>query len=225
VRKDAEAMLSLYISQATWLHSIPAGWKLVSLATASVALLPTQSVAVLMVAAVLGIAGFLSLGGPGRHRLENLLRTAGLLAAFIGLFQFVVVVGEFGPQDALLTGMISALRLLSLVLLADLISVTTPIGKMLNVMGKLLGPLNLMGVRTDRLALVVGLMVRSASLLRQHFQTMADAYRARVGKSGGIRVIAPLIRQAANANLAMADTLESRRLRSAVEPPLRDKTA
>jgi len=217
-------MLSLYLSQATWLHRIPAGWKLVSLAIASIALLPTQSAAMLMVATVLGIAGFLSLGGPGRRRLVNLLRTAGLLAALIGLFQFVVVVGELGPRDALLAAMISALRLLSLVLLADLISVTTPLGKMLNVMGKLLGPLKLLGVGTDRLALVVGLMVRSASLLRQHFQTMADAYRARIGKSGGIRVIAPLVRQAVNANQAMADTLASRRLRSAAEPLLRDKT-
>lgn len=220
MREHAEAMLSLYISQATWLHRIPAGWKLVSLAIGSVALLPTQSVAVLMVPTVLGIAGFLSLGGPGRHRLENLLRTAGMLSAFIGLFQFVVVVGELGPRDALLAAMISALRLLALVLLADLMSVTTPLGKMLNVMRKLLGLLKLSGVGTDRLALVVGLMIRSASLLRQHFQTMADAYRARVGKSGGVRVIAPLIRQAVKTNQAMADTLTSRQLRSTIEPPL-----
>ena len=218
-------MLSLYLSRVTWLHRIPAEWKLVSLAIASVALLPTQSATVLMVATVLGIAGFLSLGRPGRRRLANLLRTAGLLAAFIGLFQFVVVVGELGPRDALLAAIISVLRLLSLVLLADVISVTTPLGKMLNVMEKLLGPLKLLGVGTGRLALVVGLMVRSASLLRQHFQTMADAYRARIGKSGGIRVIAPLIHQAVNANQAMADTLASRRLRSAAEPLLRDKTA
>ena len=217
-------MLSLYLSRVTWLHRIPAEWKLVSLAIASVALLPTQSATVLMVATVLGIAGFLSLGRPGRRRLANLLRTAGLLAAFIGLFQFIVVAGELGPRDALLAAIISVLRLLSLVLLADLISVTTPLGKMLNVMGKLLGPLKLLGVGTGRLALVVGLMVRSASLHRQHFQTMADAYRARVGKSGGIRVIVPLIRQAVNANQAMADTLTSRRLRSTVEPLLRDKT-
>ena len=213
-------MLSLYISHKTWLHRIPAGWKLAILAVASVALLPTESAAVLIVTTVLGIAGFLSLGGPGRRRLANLLRTAGLLAGFIGSFQFVVTVGEIGPREALLVAMISALRLLSLVLVADLMSVTTPLGKMLNVIRIVLGPLKTLGVKTERLDLVVGLVVRFGSLFRQYFQTIADAYRARVGKSGGIQVVAPLIRQTANANQAMADTLASRRLRSATEPPL-----
>ncbi len=213
-------MLSLYLSQNTWLHRVPAGWKLASLAMASAALLPSQSATVLVVATVLGIAGFLSLGGPGRRRLANLLRTAGLLAAFIGLFQFVVAMGELGPREALLAAMISALRLLSLVLLADLMSVTTPLGKMLNVMKTLLGPLKALGVRTERLALVVGLVVRSASLLSHYFQTIRDAYRARVGKSAGIRIVAPLIRQTAHANQAIADSLASRRLRSTIEPPI-----
>ncbi len=213
-------MLSLYLSQNTWLHRVPAGWKLASLAMASAALLPSQSATVLVVATVLGIAGFLSLGGPGRRRLANLLRTAGLLAAFIGLFQFVVAMGELGPREALLAAMISALRLLSLVLLADLMSVTTPLGKMLNVMKTLLGPLKALGVKTERLALVVGLVVRSASLLSHYFQTIRDAYRARVGKSAGIRIVAPLIRQTAHANQAIADSLASRRLRSTIEPPI-----
>ncbi len=213
-------MLSLYISPDTWLHRVPAGWKLASLAIASAALLPTRSATVLVVAAVLGITGFLSLGRPGRRRLVNLLRTAGLLAAFIGLFQFVVAVGELGPREALLTAMISALRLLSLVLLADLISVTTPLSKMLNVMTTLLGPLKPLGLKTERLALVVGLVVRSASLLSHHFQTIGDAYRARVGKSRGIHVVTPLIRQTVNTNHALADALASRHLRSNTKLPL-----
>ncbi len=213
-------MLSPYLSQNTWLHRVPAGLKLTLLAVTSVALLPTQSPVTLVTATFGGCIGFLSLGGPGLRRLFTLLRTAGMLAACIGLFQFLVVVGELGHLDALLSATISALRLLSLVLIADLVSVTTPLGKMLNVMGALLGPLKTLGVKTERLALVVGLVVRSVSLLRQHFQTVGDAHRARVGKSGGIRVVARLIRQAATANQAMAETLASRRLRSAIEPPL-----
>ncbi len=220
MREHPEAMLSLYISQDTWLHGVPAGWKLGILAVSSVALLPTENAAVLMVTTVLGIAGFLSLGGPGHRRLANLLRTAGLLAGLIGLFQFVVAVGELGPREALLTAMSSALRLMSLVLIADLMSVTTPLGKMLNVMKTLLGPLKALGVKTERLALVVGLVVRSASLLSHYFQTIRDAYRARVGKSAGIRIVAPLIRQTAHANQAIADSLASRRLRSTIEPPI-----
>ncbi len=213
-------MLNPYISQDTWLHRVPAGFKLMGLAMASVALLPTQSPMTLMIATLLGCAGFLSLGRPGRRRLSNLLRTAGLLAAFIGLFQFLVVVGELGPQEATLTAAISALRLFSLVVLADLISVTTPLSKMLNVIEGLLGPLKPLGVRAERLSLVVGMMIRSASLLRQHFQTIGDAYRARLDKSAGIRIVTPLMRQVGHANHALADALASRRLRSNTKLPL-----
>lgn len=213
-------MLNPYISRDTWLHRLPAGWKLIGLAVTSVALLPSHSAAVLALATLLLCMGFLSLGQPGCYRLVNLLRTAGLLAAFIGLFQFLVVVGELRPLGALITAIISALRLFSLVLLADLVSVTTPLSKMLNVVGSLLGPLKPLGVRAERLALVVGMMIRSASLLRQHFQTVGDAYRAKVDKSPGIRIVTPLIRQAANANQALADALASRSLRSNIKLPL-----
>jgi hypothetical protein len=41
------AMLSLYLGQVTWLHRIPAGWKLLALALASVLLLPVTHLWVL----------------------------------------------------------------------------------------------------------------------------------------------------------------------------------
>ena len=146
-------------------------------------------------------------------RLVDVLKTAGLLAAFIGFFQFLFVVREVGSLQALIAAATSALRLLSLVLLADLISVTTPLNKMLNVIRGLLRPLKPLGVKSDRLSLVVGMMIRSASLLRQLSQTAGDAYRARSGKSAGIGIVAPLVRQAVSANLLLAEALQSRALR------------
>ncbi len=209
-------MLSLYISQPTWLHRLPPSLKLMGLATASVALLPAQNLAVLIAVTLAACLGFVSLGQPGYRRLVGALKTAGLLAAFIGFFQFLVVVREVGSLQAVVTATTSSLRLLSLVLLADLISVTTPLSKMLDVIRGLLRPLKPLGVKSDRLSLVVGMMMRSASLLRQRFQTTRDAYRARSGKSAGIGIVAPVVRQAVSTNLLLAEALQSRALR---EPP------
>ena len=209
-------MLSLYISQPTWLHRLPPSLKLMGLATASVALLPAQNLAVLIAVTLAACFGFVSLGLPGYRRLIDVLKSAGLLAAFIGFFQFLVVVKEVGSLQALFTATTSSLRLLSLVLLADLISVTTPLSKMLNVIRGLLRPLKPLGVKSDRLSLVVGMMMRSASLLRQRFQTTWDAYRARSGKTAGIGIVAPVVRQAVRTNLLLAEALQSRALR---KPP------
>lgn len=206
-------MLSLYISQPTWLHRSPPSLKLVGLAAASVALLPAQNLTVLIAATLFASLGFISLGQPGYRRLVDVLKTAGLLAAFVGIFQFLVVVREVGSLQALVTATTSSLRLLSLVLLADLISVTTPLSKMLSVIGGLLGPLKTLGVKSQRLSLVVGMMIRSTNLLRQHFQTIGDAYRARSGKSAGIGIVAPVVRQAVSKNLLLAEALQSRALR------------
>ncbi len=208
-------MLSLYISQSTWLHRLPPSLKLVGLAAASVALLPAQHLTVLIAATLFTSSGFLSLGKPGYRRLVDVLKTAGLLAAFIGFFQFLVVVREVGSLQAVVTATASSLRLLSLVLLADLISVTTPLSKMLKVIEGLLGLLTTLGVKSQRLSLVVGMMIRSASLLRQLFQTAGDAYRARSGKSAGIGIVAPVVRQAVSANLLLAEAFQSRALRRA----------
>ena len=209
-------MLSLYISQPTWLHRSPPSLKLVGVAAASVALLPAQNLTVLIAATLFASLGFVSLGQSGYRRLVDVLKTAGLLAAFIGIFQFLVVVREVGSLQGLVTATTSSLRLLSLVLLADLISVTTPLNKMLNVIRGLLRPLKPLGVKSDRLSLVVGMMIRSASLLRQLFQTAGDAYRARSGKSAGIGIVAPVVRQAVSTNLLLAEALQSRALR---KPP------
>lgn len=213
VNGHAETMLSLYISSPTWLHRLPPSFKLIGLAVASVALLPTQNLALLIVTTTAGCLGFLSLGGPGYRRLVNLLRTTGSLAVLIGLFQFILIVGELGSLQATVTAIISALRLLSLVLLGDLVSVTTPLNKILNLLNGLLRPLKTLGARTEKLSLVVGLMIRAGSLLRQRLDATGNAYRARGGKSAGFRIVAPLIRNAINGNRSLAEALQSRALR------------
>jgi len=206
-------VISLYMSKASWLHRVPASLKMAALATVSVMLLPSQNFSLLSAATLAATLGFLSLGAPGRSRLLILSKTIGLLAALVGLFQFAIVLSEVTIGEALLAALISGLRLLSLVLLADLISITTPLTEMLHVLSATLRPLNRVGYSSHQLSLAVGLMIRGGGLLKQRLDTVNDCYRARTSKSAGFRIIAPMIRQSVQTNLALADALQSRALR------------
>ena len=208
-------MLSLYLSESSWLHRVRPGIKLLVLAMASMALLPSKSLVLLLTVSLLAALGYLSLLAPGRRRLVVLLKTAGLLAGMVGVFQFGLVYPSSGLVLAGELALVSALRLLALVMLADLVSVTTPITEMLAVFRRILAPLDRLGVSTDTLTLLVGLLIRATSLIHQRLQTIQDAYRVRCGGSAGIRAVAPLVRQTFEANHRLAEALESRQIRQA----------
>jgi biotin transport system permease protein len=210
-------MLSLYISYQTWLHRIHAGLKLSALATASILLLPADDIRLLVASCLAFTAGFVSLGPPGRRRLWGLTKTAGLLATLIGGFQFAFLFSELGPVDAGRVALVSALRLLSLILLADLVSVTTPTAAMLSAIRRFLSPLEKMGLSVQRLAVGVGLMIRMASLLRERLALVSQAIQARTRRKTGVKAVAPLIRQLGPLNRQLAEALYARQLRG--QPP------
>jgi biotin transport system permease protein len=215
-------MLSLYISSPTWFHHVPASLKLVFLATASVLLLPADDIGLLGASCLAFTAGFVSLGPPGRRRFWRLVKTAGLLAVLIGASQFVFWSSELRPVEAGQVALISALRLLSLILLADLVSVTTTTVAMLNAIRRFLSPLETIGLSVQRLAIGVGLMVRMAGLLRERLALVSQAIQARTGKRSGVKAVAPLIRQLGPLNRQLAEALYARQLRG--RPPHQQTT-
>ena len=207
-------MLSLYISSPTWLHRMPAGLKLTALAVASVLLLPATELGWLLSACVFSASGFLSLGAPGKRRLTHLIKTAGALALLIGVFQFLFSLQDTGYEAAFHAAAVSALRLLSLVLLADLVSVTTPMADLLQAIRWVLAPLQWLGVSVRKLELSIGLMIRMATLLNQRREAVTQALLARTSKRVGLRAIAPLVRQLGPQNRQLAEALYARALRS-----------
>jgi biotin transport system permease protein len=210
-------MLSLYISSPTWLHHVPAGLKLVVLALTSALLLPADNIGLLGASCLVFAAGFVSLGPPGRRRLWGLTKTAGLLALLIGAFQFCFSYSELRLVDAGQAALVSALRLLSLILLADLVSVTTPTAAMLSAIRRFLSPLETMGLSVQKLAVGVGLVIRMAGLLRERLVLVSQAIQARTGRGAGVKAVAPLIRQLGPLNRQLAETLYARQLRG--QPP------
>lgn len=206
-------MLSLYISSPTWLHHVPAGFKLVVLALTSALLLPADNIVLLGASCLVFTAGFVSLRAPGRRRLVAVTKTAGLLALLIGVFQFCFSYSELGLVDAGRVALVSALRLMSLILLADLVSITTPTAAMLNTIRRFLSPLENMGLSVQRLAVGVGLMIRMAGLLRERLALVSQAIQARTGRAADVKAVAPLIRQLGPLNRQLAEALLARELR------------
>lgn len=206
-------MLSLYISSQAWLHHVPAGFKLLGLAVTSALLLPADSIGLLGASCLAFTVGFVSLGPPGRRRLVVLIKTAGLLALLIGVFQFVFSYLELGLVDAGRFALVSALRLVSLILLADLVSITTPTAAMLKAIRRFLSPLEMMGLSVQKLAVGVGLMMRMADLLRERLALVSQAIQARARREAGVKAVAPLIRQLGPLNRQLAEALLSRELR------------
>jgi biotin transport system permease protein len=168
-------------------------------------------------ACLIFLIGYVGLGLPGCRRLAELTKTVGLLAVLIGLFQFSLSLLELGRVEAGRIALVSALRLMSLILLADLVSIATPTAAMLNAIRRFLSPLEKMGLSVQRLAVGVGLMIRMAGLLRERLALVSQAIQARTGQKTGVKAVAPLIRQLGPLNRQLAEALYARQLRD--RPP------
>ena len=162
---------SLYLPGKTWLHLAPAGLKLAVLAFSSSALMWVHSPLLLSVAC--GQVCFLMCWAGAslqqvwqqmRPLMWMLLLLGGLSAWSQGVFQASEMV----------------LRLLTLVLAALLVSMTTPLTQMMQVVVWLLVPFQRLGwVDADRVALSVGLTLRFIPELGVQWQEIREAQLAR----------------------------------------------
>jgi biotin transport system permease protein len=204
-------MLTLYISQPTWLHTRPAGQKLLALAVTSVGLLPVSSLPMACAALLCVVLLYSSLGMVGLRRLAQSLKTLAWLVTFIGGAQVLIasIQGSLG-NPLLINVAVTMLKLATLVLLAELVTITTPLQALLAAIEPLLRPLKLLGLSSDRLALGMGLFIRLASLQRGTWLQLKQAYRVRGVQRPGLRLIAPSLRAGLRQADAMARALNAR---------------
>lgn len=194
-------MNSLYSDHPTWLHDVPAGVKLGVLAVAGAGLFFISSTPVLSAATAACVLLLASLGratSGARKMLLALLLACGLIVGFHALLQ----------QPLL--GLTSALRLLSTALLGVALTLTTRYTALLDVFEWLLSPLSRLGVRVDRLALQLALMLRFIEHFFVIWQRLDDAHRVRTGRPGGWRLLPPLTIHMLRSASRVADTLEVR---------------
>lgn len=194
-------MGSLYSEHRTWLHGVPASFKLLALAMLSTGLFLTDRLLILGPAAALCAVLFLSLGAamrPARRLVLSLLIAALLVALFH------VFMGQS------LLGLASALRLLGAALLGFALTLTTRYTELLDVFERWLAPLGRVGIRVDRLSLKLALMMRFTGHFFVQWKRLDDAHRARTGRPGGFRLLAPLTIQMLVSAGRVADALQLR---------------
>jgi biotin transport system permease protein len=192
---------SLYSDQPTWMHAVAAWVKLAVLSVCGTLLVLVERPVVLAAACAVVLATFASLGAPAGRRVRMLLGVAIAGAMIVG-FHWTMGTTSFG--------VVSALRLASAATLALMLTLTTRFEDLLAVLEAVLHPLQRLGVPTERIALGLGLMLRFAENFYVQWQRLDDAYRARTGHGGGLRLLAPLTIRTLQTAERVADALAAR---------------
>jgi biotin transport system permease protein len=194
-------MGSLYSEQRSWLHGVPAGLKLLVLAVLGTLQYAIESPTVLGWGTLACMLLFASLGRAAL--VARKLLTSVLLAALL-----VLALHMYLQQIEL--GLVGALRLLSASLLGIALTLSTRSADLLDVLERLLSPLQRLGFKTERLALQLAMMLRFTEHFFVLWKRLDDAHRLRTGRAGGLRLLAPLTIQMLVSARRVADTLELR---------------
>lgn len=194
-------MISLYLPERTWLHTVPAGWKLLALALISLIAAPLESLLVMAWLLLAVLMLYVSLG-------KAALRQIALLRPLWPLF-LILLVFHWWSSD-ILAGVLVLARILAMVLLANAVTMTTRMDAMMNAVEPLLRPLALFGLSPRAVALAVAMMIRFVPLLFALWEALNDSWRARTGKRGGWRLLAPFCIQTLRLSHHTAEALAAR---------------
>ena len=105
---------------------------------------------------------------------------------------------------------VSALRLICASTLGVALTITTRPSDLVEVLEWLLSPLARLGIPVERVAMQIALMLRFTEHFFVQWKKLDDAHRLRTGKSGGLRLIAPLTIHMLQATRRVADALWAR---------------
>jgi biotin transport system permease protein len=102
------------------------------------------------------------------------------------------------------------LRLLSAVALANLVTMTTRLSDMIDVVRRLTRPLAKLGLRANVLELAIALVIRLTPVLVQKGSLLSEAWRARARNSAGWHIILPFTLLALDDADHVAEALRAR---------------
>ncbi|MES0884648.1 energy-coupling factor transporter transmembrane component T family protein [Roseibium sp. SCP14] len=194
-------MISVYLQKESWLHRLPASLKLLTVAVASLLLFQVKSVWVFLPCLVVVLLLYASLGRGGLAHLKLLRSMTLFLAILLALHWFS---GTFWDGIAVI------MRLVVLILAANLVSITTRMDDMLEAVQPLFRPLQWFGMSARKPALGVTLVLRFAPHMLQVFSLLREAYQARAGTKGSWRLLAPFAIQSLRMSDNVAEALKAR---------------
>ncbi len=164
------SLLGLYRPGTTALHRLTAGAKLLGMVAVAVVVMVVRG----PVSAGVFFAGALLLAAWSGMGLRTVLRSLrGLLIVAAGLAAYLTW------QKSWERAAESVLDLLALVLVATVMTVTTPIDEMLDTITRALGPLRRFGVDPEMVALAFSLMIRAVPTTIEIAEETRDAAVAR----------------------------------------------
>ncbi|MEM9635091.1 MAG: energy-coupling factor transporter transmembrane protein EcfT [Pseudomonadota bacterium] len=194
-------MISVYLQQESWLHRLPASLKLLTVAVASLLLFQVKSVWIFLPCLAIVLLFYASLGRDGLTQLKLLRSMTVLLAILLALHWFS---GTFWDGIAVI------MRLVVLILAANLVSITTRMDDMLEAVQPMFKPLQWFGMSARKPALGVTLVLRFAPHMLQVFSLLREAYQARTGTKGSWRLLSPFAIQSLRMSDNVAEALKAR---------------
>ncbi len=196
-------MISLTSPVETRAHGWPAGTKLAALCVSTVLLFLSDDLWVQSGAFIAVMAGYLALGGMDFLRAG--LRSLKILTMFL-----VIIAVWHAVTGTWVDGAVVALRLLAAVSLANLVTMTTRLTDMTDVVAKLTKPLAIIGLNPRLLELAIALVIRFTPVLIEKGTALNMAWRARSHRRPGWRVILPFVVLAIDESDHVAEALRAR---------------
>ena len=177
--------LPLYVPRVSPVHRAPAGGKLLALVGlgALVFAVPTLAVASGALAGVL-LVGLVVARLPAAVLARQARAVAVWMVAIFAVHALVTDVS---------TGLETALRLLTLVLAAAVVTATTRVTAMVAVVERVCAPLRFVGVRPARIGLALAMALRFIPLVAERADRIREARAARGGSARGLRGLATLV--------------------------------
>lgn len=199
--RGADLVIAGYLAGPTWLHRVPTGAKLAAVALVSLVLLPVREPAVLGAALAMTLLVYGSLGRQALSRLK-LLKPLLPLLAVIGVLQ-----GFFESWPAATA---ATLRILVMILVASLVTLTSTMQAMVDTLRPLMSPLRAFGINPRAPALAVALLIRFVPVLLAAWQEREEAWRARTGRRASIRLVPAFVAETVRMADQIAEALDAR---------------
>jgi biotin transport system permease protein len=196
-------MIAGFVSNSTWLHRVPAEAKLVFVAASGFAVLPMTDWRYLAVGLSILLVTYASLG---RETLSYLVLLKPLLPLLLAL---AVLQGLFESWPAAAA---SVLRILLMVAVASLVTLTTKMQDLIAALAPLFAPLRPLGISPRLPALAITLVLRFLPVLLEAWRQREEAWRARTGRRAPIRLIPAFLTDALRMADMVAEALDARGL-------------
>lgn len=191
----------LYQPGTSTLHRLGAGWKVLALILGGTGLFLVPGASG-QAAALAGVAALYAVAGIPWRRMVDQIRPLAWLFAIFFLAQWALA--------GWLEGVAVVLRFAALVLLASLVTLTTPTSAMIAAVERALAPLARVGINPAKVSMALSLALRFVPVIAGIAAEVRDAQRARGLDRSMIALAVPVIVRTLKTADAVAEALDAR---------------